>query len=73
MRVHVPDLYILTDARGFTTAITERGEVIRELARVPLLVPITVYGWARVGSHIGPGSWRKLTEFTWDGMLASWR
>jgi len=72
MRVHVPDLYILTDARGFTTAITKRDAVNRELARVPLLVPITVCGWARVGAHFGV-TWRKLTEYTWDGMLASWR
>jgi len=71
MRVHVPDLYILTDARGFTTAIAERTEIAKELARVPLLTPITVHGWTRVGSHSAV-SWRKLSEYTWDGMLASW-
>ncbi len=73
MQTHTPDLYVLTDARGFTTAVEgNAARAAREAARIPLLVPITVHAWTLHGNHLGR-LWKKAFTYEWDGMVASWR
>lgn len=77
MRTSIPDIYILTDARGFTTLIMrERREshyecAMRESARCNLLAPIQVVGWVRAGGT-WLNFWRKVEEFTWTGGMEPW-
>lgn len=43
----LPELWVLTDASGFTTSCHPSHEALaNEASRVPLLAPITVFRWA---------------------------
>ena len=61
-----PHLYILTDARGFTTVLEEWSEwlALKESTRIPLLAPVRVNLWTYHGRAVD-GEWRLEREFTW--------
>ncbi len=59
-------MYILTDARQFTTICDANRECLfREAGRVPLLAPITITHWLRTGSD----TWKRAADWTWNGGL----
>jgi len=62
-----PELAIITDARGFTTAVSSRSDhdISTEEARVGLKRPLRIVVWeARFPADHGPhGGYAKATEF----------
>lgn len=65
-------LYILTDSEGFTTACYPTRECLfREAERLPLIAPITVIHWIRVGSGLRTEGerWKRASEWLWQGGL----
>jgi hypothetical protein len=67
-------LYILTDARGFTTCCAASArDVAAELARVPILAPIEVSHWVRVNGHGDRLGWQRTHHArAWDGRSPLW-
>ena len=66
-------LLILTDARGFTTCVEEVGRIMHEAGRVPLLAPIHVTCWQRIGlgyPEFGQtGGWVRREDYDWPGTV----
>lgn len=57
-------MYVLTDARGFTTCTADTHKALyAEAARVPLLVPVEVRRWQR-----NTLAWVLRETFNWDGL-----
>lgn len=67
--MHAP-LYILTDARGFTTCCGAGPSYLNdELSRISLLPPITRYHWARVNGFGPYNGWKLMaTKTSADGV-----
>ena len=63
-------LYILTDASGFTTACADNREALfAEAGRRPLLSPIAIVHWLKVGGGRVEFRWKLATRWTWNGGL----
>lgn len=64
-------LYIMTDARGYTTCCAaSRDAMFREAGRIPLLAPITVTSWTPIGDGLRAADWRRLDRWVWKGGLS---
>lgn len=63
----LPAMYILTAADGYTTCCeASRDALFAEAARIPLLAPITIVHWIRVGFG---DNWKRASEWLWNGGL----
>lgn len=67
------DLYIMTDAEGFTTCIEasvnkpprdNEDAMLREFSRRPMVAPITCYYWRRVG--FDGARWKFVYKWEWS-------
>ncbi len=63
-------MYILTDAEGFTTICDATRECLfKEASRVPLLAPIAIVHWLRTSDPFRGNVWRRASDWTWNGGL----
>lgn len=61
-------LYILTDAEGFTTCCDATMLALsREGSRRPLMAPIEVFHWIDAARDHRGVSWRLKERWTWTG------
>lgn len=68
------ELYIMTDAEGFTTAIEvsmnnsprdNEAAMLKEFGRRPMIAPITCYHWRKTGAFQYV-EWRLVNTWGWE-------
>ncbi len=66
----INELYILTDAEGFTTACDATIPALtEEVHRRPMLAPITIVRWVKGATPNATGGWTRADTFMWSTSL----